>query len=86
MIMPALPPKAFADYSAPEQEFIDQMARKMTVAWADHWINFGCLPKDDGTGRALAYFEYAKSKKWINADGTKMLSAGFLTAARFLKR
>jgi hypothetical protein len=84
--MAALTPKPFADYTAAEQEFIDQMARRFTVNWAAHWVNFGVLPKADDTGRDVVFFDYAKSKKWLSADGTKMLSAGFLVAARFLKR
>lgn len=84
--MPALPIKPFDQYSAAEQEFIDQRSRQLCVVWADAQINTGAMPKyEDGSNHAV-YLAYAKSKKWVNADGTKLLSPGILVAARFLKR
>jgi len=86
MISSLLPVKAFDQYTVAEQEFIDQRTRQLTTNWADQQIQFGTMPKDDGRGLGLVYFEYAKAKKWLNADGTKLTSAGLMVAARFLKR
>lgn len=82
----ALPVKQFDQYPAAEQEFINQRARQLCVVWADAQINTGAMPKYEEGSNHLVYLAFAKSKKWVNADGTKLLSPGFLTAARFLKR
>lgn len=73
--------KPFASHTAAEQEFIDQMARKMSVDWAQQQLAMGSLQ-----AITTVYHEYAKSKKWLSPDGTRLLAAGFQTAARFLKR
>jgi hypothetical protein len=78
--------KPFDQYSASEQEFIDQRTRQVCVVWADTQINTGAMPKYEEGSNHLIYVEYAKTKKWVSADGTKLLSAGYLTAIRFLKR
>jgi hypothetical protein len=79
-------PKPLDQYSAAEQEFIDQRTRQLCIIWADTQINTGAMPKYEEGSNHLIYLEFAKSKKWVNADGTKILSAGILTAVRFLKR
>lgn len=84
--MAALPIKPFDMYSSAEQEFIDQRTRQLCVVWADTQINTGAMPKYEDGSNHLIYVAYAKIKKWVNADGTKLLSPGILTAARFLKR
>lgn len=84
--MPAMTPKPFDKYTVAQQKFIDQYTRKLCVVWCDFYLNFDRMPEDDGTGRAAVYVEYAKSKKWITQDGSAVLSAGWQTAAAFLKR
>lgn len=84
--MQVLPPKPIDDYTNAEQEFIDQRTRQLCVAWADRWVNYKSLPQYDSGSEMLVYFEYAKTMKWISADGTKLLTAGIHTASRFLKR
>ena len=84
--MPALPPKPIDQYSAAEQEFIDQRTRQLCIVWADTQINTGAMPVYEVGSNHLVYLAYAKTKKWVNADGTKLWSTGILTAARFLKR
>lgn len=69
--------------SAGEQEFINQMTRKKLVDWcydAIHGGSFSVVMQD------RHYLEYAKLKKWVSADGSRILSPGWETAARFLKR
>jgi len=78
--------KPIDQYSAAEQEFIDQRARQLCVVWADSQINTGSMPKYEDGSHHLVYVAYAKAKKWVNVDGTKLLSPGMLVAARFLKR
>ena len=84
--MPVLTPKPFDDYSVAEQKFIEQKAKQLTVYWAEMCLEFGSMPTDDGSGRGVVYINYAKSKRWISADGTKLLAAGYLVATTFLKR
>lgn len=81
-----MPAKPLEQCTAAEKEFIEQRTRQMTVAWAEIQINEGTMPPYDATSKHWVYLEFAKSKKWVSADGSKMLAAGFLTAARFLKR
>lgn len=82
----ALPVKPIDQYTAAEQEFIDQRSRQLCVLWADSQINTGAMPVYEAGSNYAVYLAYAKSKKWISADGTKLLSPGILVAARFLKR
>lgn len=74
---------------SPRDQFIDQMTRKLLVDWCDREvrelpppINPNPLCRDTGG----LYAEHAKLKGWVSKDGTKILSAGYQTAARFLKR
>jgi len=72
-----------------EEAFVDQMTRKKLVEWCDQQITQGSVtvPND-------AYMQKAFDKRWIstistNSDNTykiKILSAGWDTASRFLKR
>jgi hypothetical protein len=73
-------------YTKGQLDFIDQHTRKLMVNWCDHALHTGTIPKDNGTGRGIIYLQYAIKKKWIAADGTRVLAAGWSTAARFLKR
>ncbi len=63
--------------------FIDQFTRRLMVKWAYETVVVGEITrrKDD-----RAFHDYASSKKWLSADGTKVLSTGFNTAAAFLRR
>ena len=71
----------------PEAAFTDQMTRKLLVEWADHQVRVGAIPDHPQAGRGSVYFEYALSKGWISKrDNSKLTSAGFKTAAAFLKR
>ena len=81
-----MPAKPLEQCSAAEKEFIEQRARQLTVAWAELQLSEGVMPAYDSNSKHWVYLEFAKSKKWVTADGSKMLAAGFLTAARFLKR
>jgi len=69
----------------PEQEFLDQMTREYMVTWSDRQIRKAILIIDPACDPA-PYIEHAISKGWLSKDGSRVLSAGFLTAARFLKR
>lgn len=72
-----------------QQEFVDQMTRKLIVHWCDAAVKQGeemvLIPEDQ-----VAYRDYAITKKWLSAsDGVgtcRILSNGWATAARFLKR
>lgn len=83
----------FADRSAGEQEFINQKTRELMVTWCDGSVILGgithlALVRDSTfpVQPLQPYVDFAISKKWISADGKKILSAGWDTAARFLKR
>ena len=78
-----------------EELFIDQMARKKMVDWCSWAIEkptaysreLGiCIPESDAP-----YRDFAVSKKWLSpkygpTGANKILSAGWETASRFLKR
>ncbi len=72
-----------------ETNFVDQMTRKMTVAWAH-----GAICGKDVTNSVPAsqaaqqgpYVEYAQTKGWVSKDGSRILAVGFKTAAAFLRR
>lgn len=73
-----------------QDEFLDQMTRKLLVEWCD-WS----LRKNETTLAIPAaqdvYRLHAEHKKWLSAkDGAtgtvRILATGWETAARFLKR
>jgi hypothetical protein len=71
--------------SAGETEFINQMTRKKLVDWCEAIVrgidlSVIILPRDK------VYLDFAISKKWMSVDGSRILSTGWETAARFLKR
>ena len=82
------------DKTKGELEFIDQMTRKLMVEWCHEVVQHGILPWVAQTSQAPKglsyllrhYIDYAAKKKWISADKSKILAAGWATAARFLKR
>jgi hypothetical protein len=68
-----------------EQNFIDQMSRKLLVMWADHLIRYpeGTIPGDT----PMPYMMHALKKGWLTKREPHRLTAkGFQTAASFLKR
>lgn len=76
-----------SDMNKSEQNFVDEMTRKMLVTWAHRQlhrrsIDPGCTITDDPG----IYLEYAIKKGWVSADGCRVLSKGFNTAAAFLRR
>jgi hypothetical protein len=87
-----------AERTAGEQEFINQKTRELMVGWCEKQLQYGkahlghCLgigvDTNNGTVTSVfdIYWAFAKEKKWISADGERVLSAGWDTAARFLKR
>lgn len=84
--MSAITPKPFNEYTKGEQDFIVEMTRRMLVKWADHQLQFGSMPTDDGTGRGKLYLGVAEKKGWVSKDGSRVLASGFKVAAAFLRR
>ncbi len=82
--------------SAGELAFIDQETRRLTVAWARRAVrNKDSSFQYPDPVEDRVYIDHAISKKWISRqndgkDGEvasfKLLSAGWKTAAAFLKR
>jgi hypothetical protein len=66
-----------------EKDFIDQYTRRCLVTWALQTVQRGELVV--GSGNQL-FYEHARAKGWISADGTKVIGKGFGTAASFLRR
>lgn len=65
-----------------QEQFLDQYTRKLMVGIC----KTSMVEEDLPGGIEKVFLDYAISKKWISADGTRVLSAGWATAARFLKR
>ena len=70
--------------TAGETAFIDQYTRKMMVEWCHKAL------RNEGEildySEHQVYLDYAKSKGWRSVKDGKILSAGWKTAAAFLKR
>jgi len=80
-----------AERTAGETEFIDQMSRKMMVELCDEAIrNPGKMTfaVEEANCHVVTqpYLEHMMSKGWVAKDGSRILAAGWATAARFLKR
>lgn len=80
-----------------ELNFVNEMARKLLVSWCHRTlVGLPAVPPgspaspvsiDPSKKNDLRiYVEHAKSKNWLNADGSRVLSTGFNTAASFLRR
>ena len=70
--------------TAGEAKFLDQMTRKFMVEWCHEQLISGNAPT---IGSALkVYRDYAITKKWLSSKDGKIVSAGWATAAAFLKR
>jgi hypothetical protein len=77
--------------TASELEFINQKTRELMVGWCDSQIkgsgpDSSLMSESSPVGPNKTYVEFAKSKGWISKDGSRILSAGWDTASRFLKR
>jgi len=76
--------------SLAEQEFINQMTRKMMTAWCNEAVTARKQSVTPHDGHAV-YRDFAISKKWLSVKNPAtgehtILAAGWDTAARFLKR
>jgi hypothetical protein len=74
-----------------EQLFIDQMTRKFMVDWCDAYLKsnkmLGPLQQSGSSPwTPSVYLQHAMDKGWVSKDGQKILSSGWQTATRFLKR
>ena len=67
-------------------DFINERTRWYMVKWCDYFMVTGERPEDDGKRKRLVYWESAMQKGWISKKGDKILSAGWKTAAAFLRR
>ena len=70
--------------TAPQTNFVNQMARKVLVEWCEESLRTGEPPLIDPKLRV--YKEHAIIKKWVSAKDGRILAAGWNTAAAFLKR
>lgn len=76
-----------SERSAAEQEFIDQYTRKLMVEWCAATAATGMSPTAARIQPELDPFvQHAITKTWLAKDGSRILTNGWLTAARFLKR
>lgn len=67
-----------------ETQFIDQYTRRLMIEWCHSALTNGTgMPAFRPTD--ALYRNHAIVKKWLNKDG-KVISAGWKTAAAFLKR
>ena len=68
-----------------EEEFINQMTRRVMVQWADHLVKnpMGSVP----VSGPCIYHNHALSKGWITKkEPRRLTSKGWGVAAAFLKR
>lgn len=80
--------------SQAKQEFIDQQTRQLMVQWCRVAVSRGDDWFINGVLEELPYLKYAVQKKWLSLkeerpdqiNTYRVLSAGWQTAARFLKR
>ena len=77
--------------SKAEEKFIDQYARKLTVEWAKQTLGFGSIneptKQDLHNPLLMECMAHAENKKWVSkSEPRKLISAGFSTAAAYLKR
>ena len=90
-----MPAKTFDQHTAAEQEFIDHRTRQLLVTWCEKALGQeGEIALDITTAPTAAYVSFALSKKWLSVKAVRpdsintyrVLAAGYMTAARFLKR
>lgn len=68
-----------------EDEFVAEMCRTYLVQWADRQVRDPAslaIPED----APPRYVEFARQRKWVSADGKKVLAQGFKVAASYLRR
>lgn len=72
-------------HTAAEEEFLGESCRTYLAKWADNQVinpSDPAVPPD----APQVYVEYARKRKWLSADGKKVLGAGFKVAASYLRR
>jgi hypothetical protein len=67
-----------------EAKFLDQYTRKLMVQWCHEALVSDSPPKIPPEYKV--YRDYAITKKWLSSKDGSILSAGWATAAAFLKR
>ena len=91
--------KKYSEFSVGQQEFIDQMTRKLMIDWChvvmgEEAIGFSSPCFVNSNRNLSVYLDFAVSKKWLaikeerpdHINSYRILAAGWQTAARFLKR
>ena len=81
--------RKFNELTKGQQKYVDQMTRKLLVEWCFEELSpmkYATFLKDDDHNENALYIEYAQHKKWVSADGDKVLAAGWNTASAFLRR
>lgn len=73
-----------ANLTSGEAKFLDQYTRKLMVEWCHQTLTTKAAPKIQP--EHLVYRDYAITKKWLSAKDGSVISAGWATAAAFLKR
>jgi hypothetical protein len=70
-----------------EEMFLDQYTRKLMVEMCRSQMTYGS-PFQGPVGHRgnEPFVDYAVKKGWLSKDMTRVLSGGWMTAARFLKR
>ena len=76
----------FETFTKSESDFINERTRQLMVRWCDTSIQYNGAEAPWKTPGYGVYLRYAKAKGWISADGSRILSSGWATAARFLRR
>ena len=73
-----------------ELNFVKEMTRKHLVGWCHRTlVGTHPIPAPTALDRETdirIYVEFAQQKGWLSADGSRVLAAGFNTAAAFLRR
>ena len=67
-----------------EENFTKEMTRKLLVGWCNTQLTEDIEIK--GFPGPRLYLRYAQTKKWVSADGRRVLAAGLNVAAAFLRR
>lgn len=72
--------------SKAETDFIDQYTRRLMVELCKAQVTYGDPFKGLDSSSIQHFIEHAVAKKWLAKDRSRVLAAGWATAARFLKR
>lgn len=71
--------------TAAEEKFIHEYTRQLLIGWSVTQIYDGSLDVNPEGGDRV-YLDHAVEKGWISKDMSRVLAAGFTTAAGQLKR